>query len=294
MTLFGTSAKYIDYCKKSELRPMDTYDLSGLRTIGSTGSTLMPEGFDYIYENVKRDVHLASISGGTDIGGCFCGADETLPVWRGEIQAPILGMATDVFDNNGESVTGIKGELVCTKAFPAVPKFLNDPQGLRIHEAYFSRFPGVWTHGDFIERTQNGGFIIYGRSDSTLNPGGVRIGTAEIYSQVEKLDEILESIVVGQEWKNDVRVILFVILREGMLLDARLINQIKKHIRLNCTPRHVPSKVLQVDDIPRTKSGKITEMAVRDVVHGRAIKNAESLANPESLVFFRDRWELSC
>ena len=292
MTLFGTSAKYIDACNKAGLKPMDTHDLSSLRSIGSTGSTLVPEGFDYVYSSIKSDVHLASMSGGTDIGGCFCGGDETLPVWRGEIQTAILGMATDVFDDDGNSVSGVKGELVCTKAFPAVPSFLNDVDGARIHDAYFARFPNVWTHGDFIERTEHGGFIIYGRSDATLNPGGVRIGTAEIYRQVEKLDEVLEGIVIGQEWDNDVRVVLFVVLREGLNLDDALTDRIKKQVRANCTPRHVPARVVQVPDIPRTKSGKITELAVRDVVHGRAIKNAEALANPEALANFKDRPEL--
>jgi len=292
MTLFGTSAKYIDACNKAGLKPMDTHDLSSLRSIGSTGSTLVPEGFDYVYKNIKSDVHLASMSGGTDIGGCFCGGDETLPVWRGEIQAAILGMATDVFDDDGKSVAGVKGELVCTKAFPAVPSFLNDVDGARIHDAYFARFPNVWTHGDFIERTEHGGFIIYGRSDATLNPGGVRIGTAEIYRQVEKLDEVLEGIVIGQEWDNDVRVVLFIVLRKGLTLDDALTDKIKKQVRANCTPRHVPARVVQVPDIPRTKSGKITELAVRDVVHGHAIKNAEALANPEALAHFKDRPEL--
>ncbi|MDG2205676.1 MAG: acetoacetate--CoA ligase [Alphaproteobacteria bacterium] len=292
MTLFGTSAKYIDACNKAGLKPMDTHDLSSLRSIGSTGSTLVPEGFDYVYKSIKSDVHLASMSGGTDIGGCFCGGDETLPVWRGEIQAAILGMATDVFDDDGNSVAGVKGELVCTKAFPAVPSFLNDVDGARIHDAYFARFPNVWTHGDFIERTEHGGFIIYGRSDATLNPGGVRIGTAEIYRQVEKLDEVLEGIVIGQEWDNDVRVVLFIVLRKGLTLDDALTDKIKKQVRANCTPRHVPARVVQVPDIPRTKSGKITELAVRDVVHGHAIKNAEALANPEALAHFKDRPEL--
>jgi len=293
MTLFGTSAKYIDACNKANIKPAETHDLSALEAIGSTGSALVPEGFDYVYANVKKDLHLASMSGGTDIGGCFCGGDPTLPVWRGEIQAPTLGMATDVFDDDGKSVTGEKGELVCTKPFPAVPTFLNDTDGARIHDAYFDRFANIWTHGDFIERTAHGGFIIYGRSDATLNPGGVRIGTAEIYRQVEKLDEVIEGIVIGQEWDNDTRVVLFVVLREGLALDDDLIAKIKKQVRDNCTPRHVPARVVQVPDIPRTKSGKITELAVRDVVHGRAIKNAEALANADALEHFKDRVELA-
>jgi len=292
LTFFGTSAKFIDACNKAGLRPMDGFDLSALRTIGSTGSTLVPEGFDFVYENIKADVHLGSMSGGTDIAGCFCGGDPTLPVWRGEIQAPTLGMATDVFDEEGNSVSGEKGELVCTKAFPTVPTFLNDADGARLHDAYFDRYPNVWTHGDFMERTEHGGYVIYGRSDATLNPGGVRIGTAEIYRQVEKLEDVVEGIVIGQEWDNDVRVVLFVVLRQGLELDEDLVAKIKKQVRDNCTLRHVPARVVQVTDIPRTKSGKITELAVRDVVHGRAIKNAEALANPEALEFFRDRDEL--
>ena len=293
LTLLGTSAKYIDACNKSEIRPIDTHDLSALRSIGSTGSALLPEGFDYIYKNVKNNVHLASISGGTDIAGCFCGGDETKPVWRGEIQAAILGMATDVFNDIGSPITEVKGELVCTKAFPGVPTFLNDLDGTRIHDAYFSRFPGVWTHGDFIERTKNDGFVIYGRSDATLNPGGVRIGTAEIYRQVEMLNEVTESIVIGQEWDGDVRVVLFVTLRQGLELTDALIHEIKQQVRANCTPRHVPARILQVSDIPRTKSGKITELAVRNIVHGHPIRNAEALANPEALEGFKDRSELS-
>jgi len=292
LTFLGTSAKFIDACNKGGLKPKDTHDLSALRTLGSTGSTLVPEGFDYVYANIKKDLHLGSMSGGTDIAGCFCGADPTLPVWRGEIQAPTLGMATDVFDDDGNPVIGEKGELVCTKAFSTVPVFLNDTDGARLHDAYFARFPNIWTHGDFIERTAHGGYVIHGRSDATLNPGGVRIGTAEIYRQVEKLEDVVESIVIGQDWDNDVRVVLFVVLRDGITLDDDLIAVIKKQVRNNCTPRHVPARVVQVSDIPRTKSGKITELAVRDVVHGRAIKNAEALANAEALDEFRDRPEL--
>ena len=288
VTMFGTSAKFIDACAKAGLSPKETHDLAALRAVGSTGSTLVPEGFDYVYEKIKTDVHLASMSGGTDIAGCFCGGDPTLPVWRGEIQAPTLGMATDVYDEDGNSVAREKGELVCTKAFPTVPTFLDDPDGARLNDAYFGRFDNVWTHGDFMERTEHGGYVIYGRSDATLNPGGVRIGTAEIYRQVEKLEEVVEGIVIGQEWDNDVRVVLFVVLRDGLTLDDDLTARIKGQVRANCTPRHVPARVVQVADIPRTKSGKITELAVRDVVHGRAIKNAEALANPEALELYRD------
>ncbi len=294
MTFFGTSAKFIDALKKSGLRPVDTNDLSTLRTMVSTGSPLVPEGFDFVYEAVKPDIHLVSFSGGTDIMGCFCGGDPTLPVWRGEIQIRCLGMAVDVYDDDGKPLRGVKGELVCTKPFPSVPLgFLNDPDGSRFKAAYFEAFPNIWTHGDYVMLTEHDGLIIYGRSDATLNPGGVRIGTAEIYRQVEKLDEVAESIVIGQEWDNDVRVILFVVLKAGRQLDDDLIGRIKKQIRDNCTPRHVPAKVLQVADIPRTKSGKITELAVRDVVHGRAVKNKEALANPEALDLFKDRAELA-
>ncbi len=293
MTLFGTSAKYIDTCNKAGLNPKETHDLSSMRTLGSTGSTLVPEGFDYVYNNIKPDIHLMSMSGGTDIAGCFCGGDPTKPVWRGEIQGRTPGMAADVFDDNGNHLPSGKGELVCTKAFPTVPSFLNDPGDERLIDTYFNRFANTWTHGDFVEWTEHGGMIIHGRSDATLNPAGVRIGTAEIYRQVEKLDEVLESIVIGQNWDNDVRIVLFVILREGIKLDEVLSDRIKEQVKDNCTPRHAPQRVIQVTDIPRTKSGKITELAVRDVVHGRTIKNAEALANPEALDQFKNREELS-
>jgi len=293
MTLLGTSAKFIDACNKAGLAPIETHAFPALRCLGSTGSTLVPEGFDYVYEKIKSDIHLQSMSGGTDLAGCFCGGDPTQPVWRGEIQGPTLGMAVDVFDPDGNHMDRGKGELVCTKPFPTVPVFLNDPGGERLHDAYFARFPNIWTHGDFVEWTEHGGIVIHGRSDATLNPGGVRIGTAEIYRQVEKLDEVVESIVIGQSWDNDVRVVLFVILREGLELDDALTAKIKRQIKDNCTPRHVPQRVVQVTDIPRTKSGKITELAVRDVVHGRAIHNMEALANPEALEQFADRPELA-
>ncbi len=293
MTLLGTSAKFIDACNKAGLAPIETHSFPALRCLGSTGSTLVPEGFDYVYEKVKTDIHLQSMSGGTDLAGCFCGGDPTRPVWRGEIQGPTLGMAVDVYDPDGNHMDRGKGELVCTKPFPTVPVFLNDPGGERLHDAYFARFDNVWTHGDFVEWTEHGGMVIHGRSDATLNPGGVRIGTAEIYRQVEKLDEVVESIVIGQSWDNDVRVVLFVILRDGVELDDALTDRIKRQIKDNCTPRHVPQRVVQVTDIPRTKSGKITELAVRDVVHGRAIHNMEALANPEALEQFADRSELA-
>jgi len=293
MTLMGTSAKWIDAVKKAGLRPIDTHDLSRLRTITSTGSPLAPESFDFVYEAVKRDVLLASISGGTDLLSCFMLGNPILPVWRGEIQCRGLGMAVEVFDDHGRTVACEKGELVCTRAFPSVPVgFWNDPDGSRFRAAYFDKFPGVWTHGDWVELTPHGGLVVYGRSDATLNPGGVRIGTAEIYRQVEQIEEVLEALVIGQTWDNDTRVVLFVRLREGVTLDDALVDRIKRRIRSECTPRHVPAKVVQVEDIPRTKSGKIVELAVRDVVHGRPVKNKEALANPEALDHFAGRVEL--
>jgi acetoacetyl-CoA synthetase len=293
MTHFGTSAKFIDACAKIELKPRATHDLSALRAMFSTGSPLSPESFDYVYRDIKPDLQLASISGGTDIVSCFVLGNPVGPVWRGEIQCAGLGMAVDVVDENAKPVVGEKGELVCTQPFPSMPVgFWNDADGAKYRAAYFERFPGIWCHGDFAEKTPRGGFIIYGRSDATLNPGGVRIGTAEIYRQVEKLPEVLESIVIGQDFDNDVRVVLFVKLKEGLTLDDVLVKRIKEQIRANTTPRHVPAKILQVADIPRTKSGKIVELAVREVVHGRPVKNSEALANPEALELFRNRTEL--
>ena len=294
MTHFGTSAKFIDACAKIELKPRATHDLSALRAMFSTGSPLSPESFDYVYRDIKADLQLASISGGTDIVSCFVLGNPIGPVWRGEIQCAGLGMAVDVVDESAKPIVGEKGELVCTQPFPSMPVgFWNDPDSAKYRAAYFERFPGIWCHGDFAEKTPHGGFIIYGRSDATLNPGGVRIGTAEIYRQVEKLPEVLESIVIGQDFDNDIRVVLFVKLKEGLMLDDALVRRIKEQIRANTTPRHVPAKVLQVADIPRTKSGKIVELAVREVVHGRPVKNSEALANPEALELFRDRPELA-
>ncbi len=298
MTHFGTSAKFIDAAAKMGLTPGRTHDLSALRAVFSTGSPLSPEGFDWVYREIKQDILLASISGGTDIISCFVLGNPVLPVYRGEIQCRGLGMAVDVFDDDGKPVRSEKGELVCTKPFPVMPVgFWNDPDGAKYRAAYFERFPNVWCHGDFSELTAHDGMIIYGRSDATLNPGGVRIGTAEIYRQVEKLPEILESLVIGQDWppgrNDDVRVVLFVKLQEGHTLDAGLIDRVKKQIRDNTTPRHVPARVVQVQDIPRTKSGKIVELAVRNVVHDRPVKNVEALANPEALAFFRSRQELA-
>ena len=294
MTLFGTSAKFIDALGNAGVDVTSSHDLSSLRTFTSTGSPLAPEGFDYVYEKIKGDVCLSSISGGTDIVGCFVGGNPIGPVWRGEIQTRSLGMAVDVFDEAGQAVREEKGELVCTRPFPSMPvAFWNDPDGTRYRAAYFERYRGVWWHGDFAEITAHNGVIIYGRSDATLNPGGVRIGTAEIYRQAEQLDEIEEAIVIGQEWNNDVRVVLFVKLAGGAELTEELTDRIKQQIRSGASPRHVPDKILEVADIPRTKSGKITELAVRDVVHGRPVKNREALANPEALELFADRPELT-
>jgi acetoacetyl-CoA synthetase len=293
MTFFGTSAKFIDAAAKAGLSPATTNDLKSVRTIASTGSPLSPESFDYVYRSIKPDVHLASISGGTDIVGLFAGGNPNGPVWRGELQVRTLGMSVDVFDENGRSVRGTKGELVCTKPFPSMPvAFWNDPDGRKYRAAYFERFPNVWTHGDYVELTEHGGLIIYGRSDAVLNPGGVRIGTAEIYRQVEQLDDVVESLVIGQQWDNDERIVLFVRLRDGVELDAALEARIRDRIRRNTSPRHVPARIVQVGEIPRTKSGKIVELAVRDVVHGREIRNREALANPEALEQFRNRPEL--
>jgi acetoacetyl-CoA synthetase len=294
MTLFGTSAKYIDAVQKAGLTPINTHRLETLRTMTSTGSPLSPESFDFVYSSVKRDIHLASMSGGTDIISCFVGGNPIGPVWRGEIQARGLGMRVEVFDEDGRPVRGEKGELVCTMPFPSMPvSFWNDPDGKKYQAAYFNRYPGIWHHGDYVELTEHDGIIIFGRSDAVLNPGGVRIGTAEIYRQVEQLPEILESLAVGQRWDNDERVVLFVRLRDGLTLSPQLEDRIRQQIRQNTTPRHVPARIVQVSDIPRTKSGKIVELAVREVIHDRPVKNLDALANPEALEQFRDREELS-
>ncbi len=293
MTFFGTSAKFIDAVRKAELTPAESHDLSALKVIASTGSPLAPENFRFVYEAIKSDVHLASISGGTDIVACFVGANPWGAVWIGEIQAPYLGMAVDIWDDAGAPLTSGKGELVCKRPFPSMPiGFWNDPEGEKYHAAYFDRFDNVWCHGDFAEWTAHGGVIIHGRSDATLNPGGVRIGTAEIYAQVEQLPEIQEAIAIGQDWEGDVRIVLFVVTAPGVVLDNSLIDAVKAKIRSGASPRHVPAKVLAVTDIPRTKSGKITELAVRDVIHGRPVKNKEALANPEALDLFAGLSEL--
>ncbi len=292
-THFGVSAKYIDALKKRGLRPRETHNLEALRMVLSTGSPLVPESFDYVYADLKPDVYLASISGGTDIVSTFVCGSPLSPVYRGEIPCAGLGMAVEVRDEAGQPVVGQKGELVCTRPFPSMPVgFWNDPGERKYREAYFEAYPGVWTQGDFAEATAHGGFVIYGRSDATLNPGGVRIGTAEIYRQVEQIDEVVESIVIGQDWQGDVRVLLFVVLREGVELDDALIARIRERIRTGASPRHVPAKILAVADIPRTKSGKLTELAVRAVVEGREVRNRGALANPEALEHFRDRPEL--
>jgi acetoacetyl-CoA synthetase len=298
MTHFGTSAKFIDACAKAGLQPMRTHKLDTVHTILSTGSPLLPESFDYVYQSVKKDVLLGSVSGGTDICGCFVLSNPILPVWRGEIQSLGLGMKIEVWDEQGRAQPDGKGELVCSAAFPSMPvAFWNDPGDAKYRAAYFEHFPGVWRHGDWCELTPHGGMVVYGRSDATLNPGGVRIGTAEIYRQVEQLDEVVESLVIGQNWPpgqlSDVRIVLFVRLRDGLTLDAALVQRICQQVRRNTTPRHVPAKVLQVADIPRTKSNKIVELAVRNIVHGEQVRNVEALANPEALEHFRQRPELT-
>ena len=293
ISVFGTSAKYIDACNNFGLEPEASHKLDSLRLILSTGSPLVPSSFDYIYEQFKADVQVASISGGTDICACFLGGNPLLPVYRGELQCSLLGMDIDTVDDEGNPVTGVSGELVCRNAQLTMPLgFWNDEDGSRYQAAYFNRFPGIWAHGDFVEKRASGGFVIHGRSDTTLNPGGVRIGTAEIYRQVEKIASIEECIAVGQDWKGDQRVILFVKLNADKKLNDELISEIRRQIREGATPRHVPDKIIAVDAIPRTRSGKISEIAVRDTIHGRAIKNTTALANPECLSLYKDMIEL--
>jgi acetoacetyl-CoA synthetase len=294
ITFFGASAKFFDAVRKSGAIPASSHDLSSIRTIASTGSPLAPENFAFIHDCVAPQAHLASISGGTDLCACFVGGVPTLPVHVGEIQAPMLGMAVEVWDEEGNPLADAKGELVCVKPFPSMPVgFWNDEDGAKYHDAYFARFPGVWCHGDFAQWTAHGGMVIHGRSDATLNPGGVRIGTAEIYNQVEKLPEVRESLCIGQEWDSDTRIVLFVVLQEGAVLDAALEKTIRDRIRTGASPRHVPARIVAVADIPRTKSGKITEIAVRDIVHGREVKNREALANPEALELYRNLPQLA-
>ncbi|MEQ9562221.1 MAG: acetoacetate--CoA ligase, partial [Woeseiaceae bacterium] len=293
INIFGTSAKFIAAQEKAGIRPRDEFDLSSVKSVLSTGSPLAPASFDYVYDAIAQDIQLSSIAGGTDIISCFAAGNPLLPVRRGELQCLALGMAVEIFDPDGNAVTEQNGELVCTLPFPSMPVgFWNDPQDRKYHAAYFERFPGVWAHGDFAEITASGGMIIHGRSDAVLNPGGVRIGTSEIYRQVEKLDEIVESIAIGQHWEDDVRVVLFVVLRPGKVLDDDLKARIRKVIRGNTTPRHVPAKIVAVPEIPRTISGKIVELAVRAVVHGEPVKNTDALANPAALKHFADIREL--
>jgi acetoacetyl-CoA synthetase len=294
ISIFGTGAKAISAWQKAGVKPRETHQLARLRTLLSTGSVLSPEGFEYVYRDIKADLCLSSISGGTDIVSCFAGGCPTRPVYSGELQALGLGMAVEIRRPDGSQADiGETGELCCTQPFPSMPVFFwGDPDGSKYQAAYFDTFPGVWAHGDFACITEHQGMIIYGRSDATLNPGGVRIGTAEIYRQVEALEEVLESICVGQDFEDDVRVVLFVRLREGQQLDEGLQERIRREIRANTTPRHVPAKIIQVADIPRTVSGKITELAVRDVIHNRPVKNTEALANPAALELFRGLREL--
>jgi len=298
ITHFGTSPKFLDQIAKRGLRPADTHDLSALRMLVSTGSPLSAEGYDFVYSSVKKDVCLASVSGGTDIMGAFADASMVLPVYRGEMQCRSFGMAVEVFDPDGNSLVGEKGELVCTKPFPSMPLgFWNDKGGERYHAAYFDKYPNVWCHGDWSELTARGTMIVYGRSDATLNPGGVRIGTAEIYRVIERIDEVEDSVAIGQLWPpeqpTDTRVVLFVKLRSNQVLEANLVDRIKHEIRRRATPRHVPAKIVQVDDIPRTKNGKVVELAVKAVVHNMPVANSDALANPEALELFKDLAELA-
>ncbi len=287
--IFGTSPRFLTSNEKENVRPVNEFDLSQLRTILSTGAPLSPENFQYVYRDVKTDVQLASISGGTDIVSCFAQGCPTIPVYEGEIQCRALAMKVEIYDEDGNPLANAKGELVCTAPFPSMPiGFWNDPDGKKYHSAYFERFENVWCHGDYAALTPRGGVIIYGRSDAVLNPGGVRIGTAEIYAQVDRLEDVIESLAIGQDWQNDVRVVLFVRLRPDLTLDDTLRQKIRIAIRSNTTPRHVPAKIIQVADLPRTISGKLVELAVRNVVHGKPVKNVDALANPEALNYFRD------
>jgi acetoacetyl-CoA synthetase len=293
ITHFGTSAKFIDACRQEGLSPKDTHSLASVKTVFSTGSPLVEESFDYVYDHIKSDVQLSSISGGTDILSCFAGGNPTLPVHRGELQCIGLGMDVAAYDFKGNALENEKGELVCQKAFPSMPiYFWNDTNGQKYHNAYFDKFPGIWHHGDFIEVNEHGGITIFGRSDATLNPGGVRIGTAEIYRVLDAFEEVSDSLVVGQSINGDERVILFVMLNEGTMLNEELISKIKKFIRSNCTPRHVPAIILQTKDIPYTINGKKVEIAVKKIIHGEEVTNQDALANPESLDLYRNINEL--
>jgi len=294
ITLLGTSARFLDELRKAGVRPVDSHRLTSVRTIASTGSPLLPEGFAYVYDAVKADVHLASISGGTDLCGCLVGGDPTGPVWAGEIQRPSLGLAIDVLGPDGAPLApGERGELVCRSAFPSIPLGLwDDPDDTRFRATYFTHFPGCWHQGDYAEWTEHGGVVIHGRSDATLNPGGVRIGTAEISRQVETVAGVADSLVIGQEWEGDIRVVLFVVMDAGLALTPALEAEIRRRIRTGASPRHVPAKIVAVADLPRTWSNKLSELAVRDVVHGRPVPNTDALANPEALAYFADLEEL--
>jgi acetoacetyl-CoA synthetase len=286
LTVFGTSARYLALAEKQGVRPGER-DLSALKAVLSTGSPLAPESFDYVYREIKRDVCLSSITGGTDIVSCFALGNPMGPVYRGELQTRGLGMAVEIWDERGRAVVGERGELVCTRPFPSMPVgFWNDPEGTRYRAAYFEQFPGVWCHGDWAELTERGGIVMHGRSDATLNPGGVRIGTAEIYRQVEQLEEVVESLVIGQQHGGDTRIVLFVRLRDGLVLDAALVERLRRQIRTGASPHHLPRRIFQVADLPRTLNGKLSEIAVREVVHGRPVKNRDALANPEALDLF--------
>jgi acetoacetyl-CoA synthetase len=292
ISLFGVSAKYIDTLNKAKIK--SKYKLKELRTICSTGSPLSKDGFEYIYKNLKKDVHLSSISGGTDIVSCFVLGNLYDPVISGEIQNKGLGMDVNIFNESGNSIKNKKGELVCTNPFPTMPlKFWNDKNDIKFKKAYFNKYPNIWHHGDYAEIKDSGGFIIHGRSDATLNPGGVRLGTAEIYTEVEKFNEIKESIAVGQSWDNDIRIILFIVLGKNYKLTEELIIKIKKQIKTNVSPRHVPAKIITITDIPRTKNGKIVELAVKNIIDGNEIKNKEALLNPEVLEQFKNLEELN-
>ena len=293
ITIFGTSPRFLVSCEQAGIRPRREFELSALRTIISTGAPLNPSSYRYVYREVKPDVLLASISGGTDLMACFGGGCPVQPVYEGEIQALSLGMKTEIFDDAGQPLKGEQGELVCSAPFPSVPiGFWGDTGGARFHGTYFARYPNVWWHGDLATITPRGGLVVHGRSDTVLNPGGVRIGTAEIYRQVEKIEEVAESIAISQQWRDDVRIVLFVRLREGLTLDDRLRDKIRTTIRGNTTPRHVPARIVQALDLPRTINGKLVELAVREVVHGRAVKNTDALANPQALDYFKDLPEL--
>ena len=294
VNIMGVGAKFISATEKADVKPRQSHRLSNLRTLLSTGSPLSHESFRFVYNDVKQDLCLASISGGTDIISCFALGNECLPVNEGELQCPGLGLAVEVWDEDGQPVVGTKGDLVCTKPFPCTPLgFWNDADGSRYRAAYFEHFPGIWAQGDYAEVTTNGGFIIHGRSDAVLNPGGVRIGTAEIYRQVESLEDVEESICVGQDWNNDVRVVLFVVLRPGVELNDALSDEIRQQIRRETTPRHVPAKIIQVTDIPRTRSGKIAEIAVRNAINGKPVGNRDALSNPEALAQYAGLPQLS-